>query len=170
MAALGAEVILVAPRTLLPPSLEGWPVKVTADLDGVLSSLDVVYLLRIQKERADSALLPSLDEYHLRFGLTRERAKRLSPDTLVMHPGPMNRGGEISAEAADLPMSLITRQVKNGVIIRMGVLFYLLGAGSLSPVLEAGEDAPASVTSVPSVASGGSAASVAPTDGGRTNG
>jgi aspartate carbamoyltransferase catalytic subunit len=77
-------------------------------------------------------LLPSLEEYHERFGLTRERAGRLRPQTLVMHPGPMNRGVEIAPEAADLPASLITRQVKNGVLVRMAVLFHLLGAGSMS--------------------------------------
>jgi aspartate carbamoyltransferase catalytic subunit len=129
MTALGAEVVLVGPRTLLPPSLDGWPVKATADLDGVLDSLDVIYLLRIQKERAGAALLPSLEEYHRRFGLTRERAARLDERVLVMHPGPMNRGVEIAPEAAELPSSLITRQVKNGVLIRMAVLFHLLGAG-----------------------------------------
>jgi len=128
--ALGAEVVLVGPRTLLPPSLASWPAKATADFDDVLPTLDVVYLLRIQNERAEGALLPSLEEYHERFGLTRERARRLSPETLVMHPGPMNRGVEIAPEAADLPASLITRQVRNGVLVRMAVLFHLLGAGA----------------------------------------
>jgi aspartate carbamoyltransferase catalytic subunit len=128
MTTLGADVVLVGPRTLLPPSLDGWP-KATPDFDDVLDSLDVVYLLRIQKERADAALVPNFDEYHSRFGLTRERAARLAPETLVMHPGPMNRGVEIAHEAADLPASLITRQVRNGVLIRMAVLFHLLGSG-----------------------------------------
>jgi aspartate carbamoyltransferase catalytic subunit len=126
---LGAEVVLVGPRTLLPPSLDGWPAKATSDLDDVLGSLDIVYLLRIQQERASAALLPSLDEYHERFGLTRERAARLSSNVLVMHPGPMNRGVEIAPEAADLPTSLITRQVRNGIFTRMAVLFHLLGSG-----------------------------------------
>jgi aspartate carbamoyltransferase catalytic subunit len=134
---LGAEVTLVAPRTLLPPSLEGWPVKVTADLDSVLLDLDVVYLLRIQAERAGQVLLPDLDEYHSRFGLTRERARRLSGETLVMHPGPMIRGVEIAPEAAELPTSLVTRQVKNGVIVRSAVLFHLLsGPEGPSPAPE----------------------------------
>jgi aspartate carbamoyltransferase catalytic subunit len=128
MTTLGADVVLVGPRTLLPPSLEGWPAKATADLDGVLDTLDVVYLLRIQKERFESGLLPSLEEYHRRFALTRERAARLGERALVMHPGPMNRGVEIASEVADLPSSLITRQVRNGVLIRMAVLFHLLGA------------------------------------------
>jgi aspartate carbamoyltransferase catalytic subunit len=133
MTALGADVVLVGPRTLLPPSLDGWPVKATADLDGVLDTLDVVYLLRIQKERSESGLLPSLDEYHRRFGLTRERAARLSDRALVMHPGPMNRGVEIDPEAADMPNSLITKQVRNGVLVRMAVLFHLLGASGPLP-------------------------------------
>lgn len=125
---MGAEVVLVGPRTLLPTSLEGWPAKATADLDGVLDDLDVIYLLRIQTERAEAALIPSLEEYHKRFGLTRERAARLRPEVLVMHPGPMNRGVEIAPEAADLPASLVTRQVRNGVLIRMAILFHLLGS------------------------------------------
>jgi aspartate carbamoyltransferase catalytic subunit len=141
MTTLGAEVVLVGPRTLLPPSLDGWPVKATADLDGVLDSLDVVYLLRIQKERAQAALVPSMEEYHRRFGLTRERAARLGEQVLVMHPGPMNRGVEIAPEAADLPSSLITRQVRNGVLVRMAVLFHLLGAGGpLPPTAMGGVD------------------------------
>jgi aspartate carbamoyltransferase catalytic subunit len=126
--ALGAHVTLVAPPTLLPPSLEGWPVAVSHDLDGVLKTCDVVYLLRMQKERQSEALLPSLREYTALYGLTRERARLLGDDTLVMHPGPMNRGVEIAAEVADLPRSVITRQVANGVAVRSAVLFKLLGS------------------------------------------
>jgi aspartate carbamoyltransferase catalytic subunit len=102
-------------------------VKATCDLDGILPDLDVVYLLRIQTERAGASVLPTLDEYHRRFGLTRERARTLGADTLVMHPGPMIRGVEIAPEAADLPASLVTRQVRNGVLIRSALLFHLLG-------------------------------------------
>ena len=120
---------LVAPPTLLPPSLAGWPVEVSHDVDDVLPKTDVVYLLRMQRERQTEALLPSLREYTARFGLTRERARLLADDALVMHPGPMNRGVEIAAEVADLPRSVITRQVANGVAVRMAVLFLLLGAG-----------------------------------------
>jgi aspartate carbamoyltransferase catalytic subunit len=126
--ALGAHVTLVAPPTLLPPSLEGWPVAVSHDLDSVLKTCDVVYLLRMQKERQSEALLPSLREYTALYGLTRERARLLGDDTLVMHPGPMNRGVEIAAEVADLPRSVITRQVANGVAVRSAVLFKLLGS------------------------------------------
>ncbi|HEX2042684.1 MAG TPA: aspartate carbamoyltransferase catalytic subunit [Acidimicrobiales bacterium] len=125
---LGAEVTLVAPPTLLPPSLDGWPVSVSHDLDAVLPKCDVVYLLRMQSERQTEALLPSLREYTARYGLTRSRADLLPDDALVMHPGPMNRGVEIAADVAELPCSLITRQVANGVAVRMAVLFLLLGA------------------------------------------
>ena len=126
---LGAEVTLVAPPTLLPPSLAGWPVAVSHDLDGVLPKADVVYLLRMQRERQSEALLPSLREYTALYGLTRDRARLLGDDTLVMHPGPMNRGVEIAAEVADLPSAVITRQVANGVAVRMAVLFLMLGSG-----------------------------------------
>jgi aspartate carbamoyltransferase catalytic subunit len=126
---LGAEVTLVAPPTLLPPSLAGWPVAVSHDLDGVLPKADVVYLLRMQRERQNEALLPSLREYTTLYGLTRDRARLLGDDTVVMHPGPMNRGVEIAAEVADLPSAVITRQVANGVAVRMAVLFLMLGSG-----------------------------------------
>ncbi len=126
---LGAEVTLVAPPTLLPPALEGWPVAVSHDLDGVLAKADVVYLLRMQAERQTEALLPSLREYTAVYGLTRDRARLLTDDALVMHPGPINRGVEIAAEVAELPRSVVTQQVANGVAVRMAVLFLLLGSG-----------------------------------------
>jgi len=127
--ALGADVTLVAPPTLLPPSLEGWPVTVSHDLDAVLPKCDVVYVLRMQRERQTEALLPSLREYTARFGLTPRRADLLDADAIVMHPGPMNRGVEISAEVADLPRSVIVDQVRNGVAVRMAILYWLLGSG-----------------------------------------
>ena len=128
--ALGAEVTLVAPPTLLPPSLAGWPVTVSHDLDSVLPKVDIVYLLRMQRERMASGLIPSLREYTARYGLTRRRVDRLDEGALVMHPGPMNRGVEIAADVADLPRSVIVDQVRNGVAVRMAVLYLLLGAGS----------------------------------------
>jgi aspartate carbamoyltransferase catalytic subunit len=128
--ALGAEVTLVAPPTLLPPSLDGWPCKVSHDLDSVLPTVDVVYLLRMQRERMTEALLPSLREYTHLYGLTPRRVERLRDDALIMHPGPMNRGVEIAAEVADLPRSVILDQVRNGVAVRMAVLYLLLGSGS----------------------------------------
>jgi aspartate carbamoyltransferase catalytic subunit len=129
LATMGAEVSLAGPPTLLPESLEGWPVTVAEDLDTVLPEVDVVYLLRIQRERLGAALLPSLREYTTRYGITVERAARLKPDTLIMHPGPMNRGIEIAAEVADGPASLVTEQVANGVAARMAVLWSILGSG-----------------------------------------
>jgi aspartate carbamoyltransferase catalytic subunit len=128
--ALGAEVTLVAPPTLLPPTLAGWPVRWSHDLDAVLPEVDVCYLLRMQRERMREALLPSLREYTALFGLTRRRADLLGEKALVMHPGPMNRGVEIAADVADLPGSVIVDQVRNGVAVRMGVLFLLLGSGA----------------------------------------
>jgi aspartate carbamoyltransferase catalytic subunit len=127
---LGADVTLVSPATLLPPSLVGWPVTVSHDLDEVLPKCDVVYLLRMQQERMTEALLPSLREYTATYGLTRRRAALLPEDALIMHPGPMNRGVEIAADVAGLPNSVITKQVANGVSVRMAVLFLLLGSGA----------------------------------------
>ena len=123
---LGAEVTLVAPSTLLPVDLEGWPVKVAGSIDDVLD-VDVVYLLRIQAERGGASVFPSLPEYVSRFGMTRERFARLAGTAIVMHPGPMNRGVEIAPEVADHPRARILEQVANGVAVRMAVLFRLLG-------------------------------------------
>jgi len=127
--ALGCELTLVGPPTLMPERLDGWPVRVAHDLDDVLADVDVVYLLRIQRERIDAALFPTIREYAQRWGLTTERAARLKPDTLVMHPGPMNRGVEIAGEVADSERSLVTEQVANGIAVRMAVLWTLLGSG-----------------------------------------
>ena len=125
--ALGAEVTLVAPRTLLPVSTEGWPVTVSSALDEVLPRLDVVYLLRVQTERGGASVFPSLPEYTARFGMTRRRFSELKPEAIVMHPGPMNRGVEIAGDVADDPRALILEQVSMGVAARMAVLFRLLG-------------------------------------------
>jgi aspartate carbamoyltransferase catalytic subunit len=128
LGALGSEVTLVAPGTLVPPSLEGWPVcAVSHDLDAVLGGVDVCYLLRLQHERGTGAYLPSVREYRAGFGLTARRAALLRDDALVMHPGPMNRGVEIDDEVAELPRSVVLAQVANGVAVRMAVLFILLG-------------------------------------------
>jgi aspartate carbamoyltransferase catalytic subunit len=127
--ALGAEVTLVAPPTLLPPDTGAWDVRVSHRLDEVLGDIDVCYLLRMQSERMTEALVPSLREYTALYGLTSERADLLGPDTLIMHPGPMNRGVEIASEVADRPNAVITEQVANGVAVRMAVLFMLLGPG-----------------------------------------
>jgi aspartate carbamoyltransferase catalytic subunit len=126
----GADVTLVAPPTLLPPDLSGWPVAVSHDLDEVLPKVDVVYLLRMQLERMTEALVPTMREYTAGYGLTRRRADLLDPGALIMHPGPMNRGVEIAADVADRPNAVIIDQVRNGVAVRMAVLFLLLGAGT----------------------------------------
>jgi len=129
-AALGARVTLVAPQTLLPPSLEGWPVEVVHHIDDIVEKVDVLYMLRMQRERMHEALVPSLREYTANFGLTPDRAERLQEHTLVMHPGPMNRGVEMAVDPSELPGSVIAQQVTNGVAVRMAVLFHLLGSGS----------------------------------------
>ncbi|WP_420614020.1 aspartate carbamoyltransferase catalytic subunit [Candidatus Spongiisocius sp.] len=127
LTALGARVVLVAPRTLQPVDWEGWPVETTDDLDGVLDQVDAVYLLRIQIERGGASVFPSLPEYVSRYGMTRDRFARLPADAVVLHPGPMNRGVEIDDMVAGHPRSLILDQVTNGVAVRMAVLFRLLG-------------------------------------------
>ena len=127
---LGAEVTIVAPPTLLPPVVGAYPVAVSHDIEAVLPTADAVYLLRMQRERMTEALLPSLREYTATYGLTRRRAQLLKDDALVMHPGPMNRGVEIDPDVADDTRSVIIDQVRNGVSVRMAVLFLLLGSGS----------------------------------------
>ncbi len=127
--ALGAEVTLVGPHTLLPPSIDGWGVRVTTDLDEVLGEIDVLYLLRMQRERIGDAVVPSLREYTAHWGLTPERLGRLPASALIMHPGPLNRGVEICAEATEDPRAVIVDQVRNGVAVRSAVLYLLLGSG-----------------------------------------
>lgn len=131
--ALGASVSIAGPGSLLPPSLVGWPVTVEPDLDDALRRADVVSLLRIQAERGSGAFVPSLREYSEHWGLTARRASRLAPEVVVTHPGPMLRGVEIAGDVADLPSMLATRQVTNGVAVRMAVLFLLLGAPGVDP-------------------------------------
>lgn len=129
--ALGARVVLVAPRTLLPPDCSTWPVEVTSNLDDVLAAVDVLYLLRMQRERMNEALVPDLAEYSRRFALDEGRAARLRADAMVMHPGPMNRGVEMRIDPDRIGSSVIKEQVTNGVSVRMAVLFDLLAAGPL---------------------------------------
>jgi aspartate carbamoyltransferase catalytic subunit len=128
--ALGAEVILAGPSSLMPADLAGWPVSVAGDLDEVLGTADVVSLLRLQAERGSGAFVPSLREYTAGWGLTEQRVGRLGPHAIVTHPGPMVRGVEIASDVADLPSVVVTRQVTNGVAVRMAVLFLLLGSDS----------------------------------------
>jgi aspartate carbamoyltransferase catalytic subunit len=124
--ALGAEVVLVAPPTLLPIGVEAWGASVAADLDDVVGEADAVYVLRIQRERMAAGLLTSLGEYTARYGLTVARAARMRPDAVVLHPGPMNRDVEIAPAVADGARSLVTTQVSEGVAVRTAVLFHLL--------------------------------------------
>lgn len=136
---LGARVVLVAPPSLLPSHVETWPVDVRSTIDDVIDNVDVVYLLRMQLERMQSASIPNLAEYTRLYGLTPERAAVLQDHALLMHPGPMNRGVEITVDPADVAGSRILQQVTNGVSIRMAVLFTLLGGDSVSSLTAGGE-------------------------------
>jgi aspartate carbamoyltransferase catalytic subunit len=120
---LGAEVTLVGPSTLVPRSFEEMGVQVARRIDDIIESADVINLLRIQHERQRKEYFPSVNEYIRFFGLTKERATKLKPSCLIMHPGPINRGVEIDSEVADGPQSLILEQVTNGLAVRMAVLY-----------------------------------------------
>ncbi len=128
---LGAQVFLVAPPTLLPFGVAEWPVEISYDLDSVIPKVDVVMALRIQQERMSDSFFPSAREYSHYFGLNRDRLNAMKPESIIMHPGPMNRGLEITAEVADSARSVIVEQVSNGVSVRMAIL-YLLLAGDQS--------------------------------------
>lgn len=124
---LGAEVTLVAPPTLVPQDVSAWPVRIVYDLDDALGAdPDAVMMLRIQLERMSAAYFPTEREYSRRWGLDAARLARLPEGSIVMHPGPMNRGLEISADAADSPRSTVLEQVANGVSVRMAALYLLL--------------------------------------------
>ena len=127
---LGAQVQLVAPPTLLPVGVDKWPAKISYDLDSVLPNVDAVMMLRIQMERMTDSFFPSAREYSRYFGLNQARLSMLKPNAIVMHPGPMNRGLEITAESADSARSVIVEQVSNGISVRMAIL-YLLLAGEM---------------------------------------
>jgi aspartate carbamoyltransferase catalytic subunit len=127
LSTLGADVTLVAPPTLVPYAVDSWPCRVSYDFDAELRKSDVVMMLRVQQERMSAAYFPSVREYRRRYGLDAGRMALLPEHAIVMHPGPMNRGVEIAAEVADSPRSTIVAQVSNGVIVRMAVLYLLLG-------------------------------------------
>ncbi len=133
---LGAEVTLIAPPTLLPVGVEGWDVETSYDLDSVLPKADVVMMLRVQRERMNAAFFPTVREYSRRYGLDGRRMDTLQDHTIVMHPGPMIRGMEITADVADSNRSVIVEQVTNGVAVRMAVLYLLLGGSE--PALSTG--------------------------------
>ena len=138
---LGASVVLVAPASLLPAAFvgaptvpDGWPVEVSHSLDEVIGDIDVLYLLRMQRERMDNAFISSPGEYSAHFGLTDARLARMRKGSLLMHPGPMNHGIEVAVDLDSLAghgvTNLITRQVTNGIAVRMSVLFTLFGSGT----------------------------------------
>lgn len=130
LSTLGADVTLVAPPTLLPVGVETWPCKVSYDLDPVVPDSDAVMMLRVQLERMTDSYFPTAREYSRRYGLDNHRMSMLSDESIVMHPGPMNRGMEITADVADSKRSVIVEQVANGVSVRMAVLYLLLGGYS----------------------------------------
>lgn len=128
---LGAKVTLVAPPTLLPVGIQNWPAAVSYDFDSVIPHVDVVMMLRVQQERMSDLFFPNTREYSRYFGLNSDRMTSMKKGAIVMHPGPMNRGLEISAEVADSARSVITEQVTNGVSVRMAILYVLLAGGAL---------------------------------------
>jgi aspartate carbamoyltransferase catalytic subunit len=157
---LGADVTLVAPPTLLPVGVEAWGVETSYDLDAVLPKSDAVMMLRVQRERMHGGFFPTAREYSRRYGLDGRRMAMLQDHTIVMHPGPMVRGMEITADVADSQRSVIVEQVTNGVAVRMAVLYLLLaGSGSdpaanpsASAVVEEPSEAPTPVVEEPSEA------------------
>ena len=129
---LGAKVVLIAPPTLLPVGVASWGAEVSYSLDAEIESVDAIMMLRVQRERMDDLYFPTEREYSRNFGLNLERINRMKRDAIVMHPGPMNRGLEISADSADSARSVIVEQVANGVSIRMAVLYLLLSGTTRS--------------------------------------
>jgi aspartate carbamoyltransferase catalytic subunit len=127
---LGASVTLVAPPTLLPVGVERWPVNISYNLDDVIESVDAVMMLRLQLERMSEIFFPNAREYSRYFALNSDRVRVMKPNAIIMHPGPMNRGLEITADSADSARSVILDQVKNGVSVRMAILYLLLAGAS----------------------------------------
>ncbi len=126
---MGADVVLAGPPTMIPKGIETYGVDVTCNMDEAVKDADIIMMLRIQKERQENFLFSTAREYAREFGLSLERVNKAKKDVIIMHPGPMNRGVEISEEVADGPYSMILEQVTNGVALRMA-LFYLLAGGS----------------------------------------
>lgn len=128
---LGADVVLVAPPTLLPVGVESWPVTISYDFDAVIPNVNAIMMLRVQQERMSDLFFPNSREYSRYFGLNSERMSAMAKHAIVMHPGPMNRGLEIAADVADSARSVIVEQVTNGVNVRMAILYVLLAGGPL---------------------------------------
>lgn len=129
LSTLGAEVVLIAPPTLLPTGVENWPVRFGYDMDAEMADADVVMMLRVQQERMHGGFFPSHREYATLYGMSKDREKMLKDSAIIMHPGPMLRGMEINYAVADAPRTAVLQQVNNGVHTRMAVLFTLI-AGS----------------------------------------
>ena len=129
LSTLGAEVVMVAPPTLLPIGVENWPVRFSYDMDAEIADADVVMMLRVQQERMQGGFFPSHREYATLYGMSKEREARLKDSAIIMHPGPMLRGMEINFQVADAPRTAVLQQVSNGVHMRMAILFALV-AGS----------------------------------------
>jgi aspartate carbamoyltransferase catalytic subunit len=123
---LGAAVTVVAPPTLLPVGIESWPTEISYNFDDVIPQADAIMMLRVQSERMNELFFPNAREYSRYFGLNSDRVKRMKKDSIIMHPGPMNRGLEITADVADSARSVIVEQVSNGVSVRMAILYTLL--------------------------------------------
>src|SRR5207237_10551415 len=123
----GAEVWVSGPPTMVPTGIERLGVRVSTSVDEAVTGADVIMMLRIQQERLQGAFFPSLREYFNVFGMTTTRVERATPDVIIMHPGPMNRGVEIASEVADGPFSVILEQVADGVAVRMAVVYVLAG-------------------------------------------
>lgn len=136
---MGASVVLVGPKAFLPNHVETWGVDVNESIDEVVNQVDVLYLLRIQRERMSAADVPSLRDYSDHYALTPARASRLRRDAILMHPGPINRGVELTVDPADVPGSRILTQVSNGVAVRMSVLLTLLGGGTSAITPQGGD-------------------------------
>jgi len=121
------EIICSGPPTMIPPYLDSLGVRVEYDINKAITNADVIMMLRIQKERGGISYIPSIKEYSTIYGLKKEHVKKAKKDVIIMHPGPMNRGVEITDEVADGPYSVILDQVENGVAVRMAILYLLIG-------------------------------------------
>jgi aspartate carbamoyltransferase catalytic subunit len=133
---MGAAVVLCGPPTLVPDEFKIYDVEISYNLDAILPDLDVINMLRIQKERQKGSLFPSLREYHRHFALTEERLKRCKPDLIMMHPGPINRGIEVDNAVVELPNFIMNEQVTNGVAVRMAIFYLLAGGAPLEEIKE----------------------------------
>jgi aspartate carbamoyltransferase catalytic subunit len=130
---MGAEVTLIGPPTLIPPEAPSWGAEVSYELDAVLPKADVCYMLRVQRERQRQQFFPTLREYTRFYGLSQDRVEVLPETAMIMHPGPMNRGVEIASDVADLPRSVISEQVTNGIAVRMSLLYLMLRGSADEP-------------------------------------